>query len=464
MKQFMKRLVFVLAVTLSVVGLKQSVFAENLIYVNETTFPDKMLREEVLEQWDEVKPYDFDDDEEDYDDEEGDYNEYVNNKAEDGVKIDADLIKSIGVYGYGDSEVVTNLKGIELLTKLESLSITNYSGGKFDLSKNTNLNSVDISSNKYVLSPNDFVSLPKLTSLDMGGKVVSTIEPSKLKKLESLSISAKTGAKKVDISKCTKLKSVYIHSAAATSINIGKLSKLKDLHIEGAKKLTSVNVSKLSNLDDLMIRDCGIKKIDLSKNRKLRMLSVKGNKKLKSLNIKKNINLQDVNIGYTSITKLDTSKNKKLGSLDVYNSKISSLNLKKNTNLWSLKVSDTPLKTLDVKKNARLQYLTITGSKIKSVDMRNQKIPQKVTYSAGQKVLLNKEYCDYCWIRIMDVKKGSSVDVPTCCKGYKFNSSKDNLLKCKNNKIITSKKTKKREAGISFTKGKKSIGITIYYK
>ena len=462
MKQFMKRLVFVLAVTLSVVGLKQSVFAENLIYVNETTFPDKMLREEVLEQWDEVKPYDFDDDEEDYDDEEGDYNEYVNNKAEDGVKIDADLIKSI--YIYSNDKKVTNLKGIEFLTKLESLSIWNYYGPKFDLSKNTNLEEVFLESKKYVLSPNDFASLPKLTYLRMRGKVVSTIDFFKLKNIERISIDAKTGAKKVDISKCTKLKSVYIHSAAATSINIGKLSKLKDLHIEGAKKLTSVNVSKLSNLDDLMIRDCGIKKIDLSKNRKLRMLSVKGNKKLKSLNIKKNINLQDVNIGYTSITKLDTSKNKKLGSLDVYNSKISSLNLKKNTNLWSLKVSDTPIKTLDVKKNARLQYLTITGSKIKSVDMRNQKIPQKVTYSAGQKVLLNKEYCDYCWIRIMDVKKGSSVDVPTCCKGYKFNSSKDNLLKCKNNKIITSKKTKKREAGISFTKGKKSIGITIYYK
>ena len=459
MKNFMKRLVFVLAVTLSVVGLKQSVFAENLITVDETTFPDKELREAVLDAWDDVKPCD---DEEDYDDEE---DTESNNEDEESNQIDADLIKSIGVYGYGDSEVVTNLKGIELLTKLESLSITNYSGGKFDLSKNTNLNSVNISSNKYTLSPNDFVCLPKLASLDMGGKVVSTIEPSKLKNLKSLWILCKQGVKKVDVSKSSKLESLTLCCSNLTSVNLGKSSKLTWVYIEGAKKLTSVNVSKLTNLTYLTVRDCNISKIDVSKNKKLLTLKINGNKKIKSVNLKNNPNISSINIGYTGITKLDTSKMKKLESLEVYNTKLSGLNLKKNTKLHSIDVSNSSIKKLDITSNKKATRVNIAGSKIKSLNLKNQKDLYGLTYSYGQKITYpSKINRDYSWIDIEGVKKGSSIAVPAFCKGYKFSADKEYSLKYKNNKIITSKKTKKKYAYGNFTKGDKTISISIKYK
>ena len=453
----MKRLVFVLAVTLSVVGLKQSVFAENLITVDETTFPDKVLREAVLDEWKWVKQ-DYDD----YDDEE---DTESNNEDEESNQIDADLIKSISVYGYGDSEVVTNLKGIELLTKLESLSITNYSGGKFDLSKNTNLNYVRISSNKYVLSPNDFVSLPKLTSLILGGKVVSTIEPSKLKNLKFLLILCKQGVKKVDVSKSSKLEGLTLWCSNLTSVNLGKSSKLTWVYIEGAKKLTSVNVSKLTNLTDLTVRDCNISKIDVSKNKKLLTFKINGNKKIKSVNLKNNPNISSINIGYTGITKLDTSKMKKLESLEVYNTKLSGLNLKKNTKLHSIDVSNSSIKKLDITSNKKATRVNIAGSKIKSLNMKNQKEMYGLTYSYGQKITYpSKMTRNYCWISIEGVKKGRSIAVPSFCKGYKFSADKAFSLTYKNNKIITSKKTKKKYAYGYFTKGNKQVSINIKYK
>ena len=457
MKHFMRRLVFVLAVTLSVVGLKQSVFAENLITVDETTFPDKVLREAVLDEWKWVKQ-DYDD----YDDEE---DTESNNEDEESNQIDADLIKSISVYGYGDSEVVTNLKGIELLKKLEILDIGNYTGGKINLSKNTNLVRVYITSKKYTLSPNDFTSLPKLVSLSMNGKVVSTIEPSKLKKLESLSIIAKTGAKKVDVSKCSKLKEVVLNTNSLTNVNLGKSKELTYVHIQGAKKLTSVNVTKLTNLNYLVVRDCNISKIDISKNKKLQEFGINGNKKVKSVNFKNNKNISWINLGYTGVTKLDTSKMKKLMSIQVYNTKISSLNLKKNTKMYSVDVANTLIKSLDISNCKGLNYIEIAGSKIKSLNIKNQKELYGLRYSYGQKITYpSKIKRNYCWINIEGVKKGSSIAVPSICKGYKFSADKEYSLKYKNNKIITSKNTKKKYAYASFTKGNKSITFAIKYK
>ena len=449
MKHFMRRLVFVLAVTLSVVGLKQSVFAEKLITVDETTFPDKVLREAVVSTWKTVEPEDWG----------TKYDEDT-----DLVQIDADLIKSVSVYDSGSSSAVANLKGIELLPNLETLDLGNYTGGKINLSKNTNLMRVYITSKKYTLSPNDFTSLPKLVSLSMNGKVVSTIEPSKLKKLESLSITAKTGAKKVDVSKCSKLKEVVLNTNSLTNVNLGKSKELTFVHIQGAKKLTSVNVTKLTNLNYLVVRDCNISKIDISKNKKLQGFGINGNKKVKSVNFKNNKNISWINLGYTGVTKLDTSKMKKLMSIEVYNTKISSLNLKKNTKMYSVDVANTLIKSLDISNCKGLNYIEIAGSKIKSLNMKNQKELYGLRYSYGQKITYpSKIKRNYCWINIEGVKKGSSITVPSICKGYKFSADKEYSLKYRNNKIITSKKTKKKYAYGSFTKGNKQVSIIIKY-
>ena len=448
------------------VGLKQSVFAENIIYVNETTFPDKALREEVLKQWDKVKPDDFDDDEEDTDDDYYyDNNENCNSKVEEGVQIDADLIRYFSVDSHENKSKITNLKGIELLTKLESLTIHDYIGGKIDLSKNTELDRVCIYSKKYALSPNDFAFLKKLTDLAIGGKVVSNFDCSKLKNLTDLSINSTSGIKRLDISKCHKFRFLQVNTDSLASVNLGKSSKFECIYIENAKKLSSINVSKLTNLRFLSVRNCDINKIDVSKNKKLEQLWLNGNKKIKSLNVKNNTCLDFIHIGYTAISKLDTSKLKKLNRLEVYNTKISSLNLKRNTKLSYLDVSNTPLKTLDIKNNKKIRNIKIVGSKIKSLNLKNQKALYDVICSYGQKIAYpSKVIENSCWISIEGVKKGSSITVPSICKGYKFSADKEYSLKYKNNKIITSKKTKKKYAYGDFTKGNKQVSIIIKYK
>ena len=88
-----------------------------------------------------------------------------------------------------------------------------------------------------------------------------------------------------------------------------------------------------------------------------------------------------------------------------------------------------------------------------------------LTYSYGQKITYpSKINRDNSYISIEGVKKGSSIAVPSICKGYKFSADKEYSLKYKNNKIITSKKTKKKYAYGSFTKGNKEVSINIKYK
>ena len=97
--------------------------------------------------------------------------------------------------------------------------------------------------------------------------------------------------------------------------------------------------------------------------------------------------------------------------------------------------------------------------------MKNQKKLFWVTYSVDQKITLpTKISGKYYRIEIEGVKKGTSIAVPSIGKGYKFSADKEYSLKYKNNKIITSKNTKKKYAYASFTKGNKSITFAIKYK
>ena len=450
MKQFMKRLVFALAVTLSVLGMKQSVFAENIIHVNKTTFPDDAFRKAVLQSW-------F------Y--ETNGFLEDIIWQYGDNIEIDADQMFELFVASDLKNSKITNLKGIELLTKLESISMPNYYGSKFDLSSNTELRDVYICSKKYALSPNDFSCLKELTGLKLSGKIASNFNCSDLNNLTRLSIFATSDIKRLDISRCKMLKVLSVEADSLESVNLGDTSSIEYIDISRAKGLSSIDVSKHANLQMLCLEDCNIKKLDVSNNKKLKNLFLNGNKMLKSLDVKDNNSLYKVNIGSTSISKLDTSNLKNLRYFQANNTKLSSLDLRNNTKLEELEVANTPLKKLDVTKIKKLKNINIARSKIKSINLKNQKELYGLTYSYGQKIsYLSKFPGNYFWINIKDIKKGGSIAVPSICKGYKFSSDKEYSLKYKNNKIITSKKTKKKYAYASFVKGKKSIAFRMEYK
>ena len=88
----------------------------------------------------------------------------------------------------------------------------------------------------------------------------------------------------------------------------------------------------------------------------------------------------------------------------------------------------------------------------------------RVAFFIGQKITFpTKLSRDYFWFSIEVVKKGSSIAVPSICKGYEFSVDKQYSLTYKNNKIITSKKTKNKYGygsfTKSFTKGNKTISF-----
>ena len=453
MKQLMKRLVFALALTLSVLGMKQSVFAENIIYVNETTFPDKVFREAVLEQWELNKPDDFKEDD-----------KSTNSKTQVGVKIDADLIENIWIDSNENHTKITNIKGIELLTKIRDIDISKYYGDKFDLSRNTELNKVAICSKKYELSPKDFTCLKQLRELKLSGKLLPNFDCSGLNNLGRLYIHSTSDLIRLDVSKCKKMCSLSVQADSLVSVNLGHARPFRYVKIEGAKGLSSIDVSKLVNLEQLSLSDCNIKKLDVSKSKNLKELNLGRNRNIRTINLKYNKKLYYVNIASTSISKLDTSSLKKLEYLEVDNAKISSLNLRNNTKLKNLSVVNTPIKKLDVTKNKHLDGINISGSKIKSMNLKNQSKLLALSYSYGQKITYPTKIGNLFSIEIDRVKKGQSIAVPSFCKGYKFYAEEGDPLKYKNNKILTSKNTKNDYQTAFFIKGDKLISFTIEYK
>ncbi len=111
--------------------------------------------------------------------------------------------------------------------------------------------------------------------------------------------------------------------------------------------LSTLDVSKNTKLETLYFSNNKIKNIDLSKNLALKNLSINNNP-ITSIDVSKNKELFLFDGDNTQIETLDFSKNNKLKAVDFgYNNKLTSVNLKNgaNTSIWLLTGNNNPLLT-----------------------------------------------------------------------------------------------------------------------
>ena len=253
---------------------------EYLVEINETNFPDNLLRR---------------------------YMNLVVDSNQNG-KIEQDEVQKIkylklGEYegegelekftNLGDEGVVRDFKGIEYLTNLEEMKIAipTKMTNKESLYKLTNLKSVTMLGGfgKTDLKTFDFSNYRKLNKIQIVQlNNLKKINISKNSNLKSFECWAGGKLNKVDFSKCKKVSNIKIVDTNIKKINIGKNKKLKSITIKNDNSLKKIDISKAGKIKSLKIVNAPkLKKIITSKKRKIKSVIVKGCKNISKKDIRK---------------------------------------------------------------------------------------------------------------------------------------------------------------------------------
>lgn len=168
----------------------------------------------------------------------------LGNEKADGSKVEADNLAK-----------VVNFKGIEKLTALKSLTLTNTQRNfkALDLSENAALTFVDVSGCTNLAD----LKLPETAAI------------------ETLLLQ-KTAITAVDVSKYTGLKVLNVSDTKLTALDVKANTELETIALANVK-VAELDVKANTKLKTLDAANCGLTKIDVSANTLLENLDVSGN-------------------------------------------------------------------------------------------------------------------------------------------------------------------------------------------
>jgi len=250
---------------------------------------------------------------------------------------------------------IVSMKEIQYFTNLTSLSGVLPSLESLDLSKNINLQTMEVDNTQ-----------------------IETLDLSKNINLKNLSLRGNPNLKTIDISENVNLTGLDLSivnsiNSGIETLDVSKNINLTSLNLTGCTKIGTLDVSKNINLQYLFLDNTNIETLDVSKNISLQNLELGYNNKIETLDVSKNINLSWLYLGSSSMIKtIDVSKNINLQMLDLDNTGIETLDVSKNINLQSLILDNTSIETLDVSSNLNLVGLYIQGcTALTSLYMKN---------------------------------------------------------------------------------------------
>lgn len=161
---------------------------------------------------------------------------------------------------------VGSAEGVELLTALTTLNLSNNTLGSVNVSKNialtslklvnTGLTSIDVSKNIA------------LKELYLGTGQVSKVVVGGLKVLASTTPSLTNQITDIDLSNNTEIEVLDLSNNNLTSLNLSKNIQLKSLNLSN-NNLTSIDLSNNETLTELDLRGNQVTSVDLSNNLKL---------------------------------------------------------------------------------------------------------------------------------------------------------------------------------------------------
>ena len=263
------------------------------------------------------------------------------------IKADANKLKSINLTG------APNLETVSLpINSLTEIDLDGVSCSSLDLSNNA-LMTLDLSKTKGLeyLS----VSMNPLASINLTGCSSLVNLSAKTTKLEEIDLTGLTALKTLDLHAGSLTKITFSGNSVLTDIDLSN-NKLSSISFTGCPKVKylSLNNNEFTEMDLKGLKD--LSSINLRFN-KLTSFSIEDCPNLSSVVVSNNLltsadltggkdNLSDVYIGGNQLTTLDMSGFEELSTLSAEDNQLTSVNLEGCANLYSLNLANNKFTAL----------------------------------------------------------------------------------------------------------------------
>lgn len=247
---------------------------EQGVAIDETNFPGPLFRQHVLNGYFNMW----------YDD--GTMESIYYDANQDGYLSEAEVEKAtyIGIEG----TYIENVKGIEYFTDLVELGAQRSSIKTIDLSKNVNLQYLNI----------------------YHAQLVGTLDLSANTKLDGLACQNNPNLTGLNVTNCVDLYNLNCSNTGISELDVSKNLALQSLTIS-TSNITDIDLSNNVNLKSLECYGIDLEELDVSNNTQLEYLDCSGTK-LTGLDVSNNTNLYALNVKNTPLAWLNLGNNSHL--------------------------------------------------------------------------------------------------------------------------------------------------------
>lgn len=237
--------------------------------------------------------------------------------------------------------------------------------------------------------------------------------------------------KSLDITKNTKLTTIYCSFNKLLSLNVTNNMYLRVLHCDG-NLLKSIDINKCSMLTNFKANDNFLTSIDFGNNKKLTFINVNNNQ-INTINVSSNTMLNELQCEDNNLTSIDISNNTKLKYLLTSGNKLTKLDVSNNKQLLGLYCSNNTISSIDVTENSLLVYLICNNNNISLIDLHNN--PDIRDLTCYQNTLSELDLSKNSKLTNLDFKSNSitTIDLQYCpdlkyldCSNNSLNSLKVN--------------------------------------
>lgn len=225
--------------------------------------------------------------------------------------------------------------------------------------------------------------LTELTDLQLSNNDISEIDLSENTKLEHL-VLAHNNIESLDLTNNDKLIGINLSNNPISDIDLPENSgSIKQLYLSDTSivdgDFLKKGIKKLINLEELNLDTDYIEEIDLSQNTKLKVLTAYNNM-IGEIDLSHNIALVDLNLRDNYLEEIDISALTALKRLNLSTINITELDLSHNNALESLIIQFTNIEEIDISNLTNLKELNIAYSEIQEIEIPDK---SKLVYLAA---------------------------------------------------------------------------------
>lgn len=274
------------------------------------------------------------------------------------------------------AEKIVDVSGIEKLTGLTSITLSNHAIEEINLSNNVNLVSLNLNENN--LNDINLGDNTELVELRLSENNLSNIDITNNVKLEKIDL-GDNDLDSVNVSSNLLLKSLDVEDNNLSYIDVSANTVLEELYVNG-NEFETIDVSSYASLKKLDVSHNNLTTLDLTGNPNLQRLWALYNK-LVDIQFPINSQLEIINLYNNKLPTVDMDNLTKLKGANLSANKITDISLDKNTELIMILFgwgdgcdhscagggsfgSGNLLTSIDVSKNTKLKYLNVGNNRI----------------------------------------------------------------------------------------------------